>query len=101
VQSKEPSIKHPANGSISQPPTEIIIDNNAASDLLSTFEEKVGSTATQQLPRGIDCNPSSNIPDECNISAEWQPMHRGCSPLKLTGGNNGYDNHTLPQEPAG
>ncbi|PNF17496.1 Late secretory pathway protein AVL9-like protein, partial [Cryptotermes secundus] len=101
VHSKEPSGKHPANGSIIQPPTNAIIDNNAAPDLLDTFQEKVGSTATQQLPRGIDCNPPSKIPDESNINAAWQVTQSGCSPLKLTGGSSGYDNHTLPQEPAG
>jgi hypothetical protein len=69
VQSKEPSGKHPTNGSIIQPPTKTIIDNKTAPDLLDTFQEKVGSTATQQLPRGIDCSPPSKIPDESNINA--------------------------------
>jgi hypothetical protein len=101
VQSKEHSRKLPSNGRIIQPPTKSLIDKNTAPDLLDTFEEKVGSTATQQLPMGIDCNPSSRVPDESNINAAWQVTQSGRSPLKLTGGSSGYDDNTLPQEPAG
>jgi hypothetical protein len=95
VQNKEPSGKLPSNGRIIQPPTKPLIDKNTAPDVLDTFQEKVGSTATQQLPRGIDCSPSSRVPDEANLDAAWQV------PLKLTGGSSGCEDNTLPQEPAG
>jgi hypothetical protein len=102
VLNKEASRKHPANGSIIQSPTQTILHSNTAQDLLESLEQKVGSIGTQQLPRGIDCNPASKIPDESNISATWQlNVQHDCSPLKLTGGSSGYDDHNLPQEPAG
>lgn len=92
VQNKS-SRKHPSNGSIIQPSTQTIFDNNTVQELLNTLQEKGGSTATQQLPRGIDCNPASKIPDESNVNAAW--------PARLTGGSNGCDDCTLPPEPAG
>lgn len=102
VQSKESPRKHPTNGSIVQPSTQNILDNNTAQDLLDALHQNVGSSATQQLPRGIDCNPASRIPDETNMNTVWQlNVQRGCSPLKLTGGSSSYDDHNLPQEPAG
>jgi hypothetical protein len=101
VQNKGLSGKLPSNGSIIQPPTKSLMDKATAPDLLNTFQEKVGSTATQQLPRGIDCNPSSRVQEETDINASWQVTQSGSSPLKLTGGSSGYDDHTLPQEPAG
>jgi hypothetical protein len=87
------SRKLPSNGSIIEPSTQTILDSNTVQDLLNTLQEKVGSTATQQLPRGIECNPASKVPDESKVNAAW--------PVKLTGGSNGCDDHTLPQEPAG
>jgi hypothetical protein len=87
------SRKHPSNGSIIQPSTQTILDSNTVQDLLNTYQDKVGSAATQQLPRGIDCNPASKIPDESNVNAAL--------PVRLTGGSSGCDDHTLPQEPAG
>lgn len=87
------SRKHPSNGSIIQPSTQTILDSNTVQELLNTLQEKAGSTATQQLPRGINCNPASKVPDESNVNAAW--------PVRLTGGCSGCDDHTLPQEPAG
>lgn len=87
------SRKNPSNGSIIEPSTQTILDSNTVQDLLNTLQEKVGSTATQQLPRGIDCNPASKVPDESKVNAAW--------PVSLTTGSNGCDDHTLPQEPAG
>jgi hypothetical protein len=102
VQNKESSRKHPPNGSIIQPSTRTIPDNNTAQDLLDALQQSVGNTAIQELPRGIDCNPASKVPDEMNINAVWQMnAQHNCTPLKLTGGSSGYDDHSLPQEPAG
>lgn len=87
------SRKHPSNGSIIQPSTQTILDSNTVQDLLNTLQEKVGSNATQQLPRGIDCNPASKVPDESNVNTAW--------PVRLTDGSSGCDDLSLPHEAAG
>jgi hypothetical protein len=102
VQNKDSSRKHPTNGSIVEPSTQTFLDNNAAQNLLDVLQQNVDSTAMQQLPKGIDCNPASKIPDEMHMNTVWQlNVRHGCSPLKLTGGSSGYNGHSLPQEPAG
>ncbi|PSN33441.1 hypothetical protein C0J52_17961 [Blattella germanica] len=79
----------PSNGNI-------LLDKSAAQDLMDSLQIKVGTTASQQLPRGIDCSPATKLATE---PAAWQMT---CTPLKLTGGSSDYEDHGMPaQEPAG